>query len=370
MKKGLLLFVSATAMAISAQLPNDVLNLAPPAPRKPIGLSFEAFPFLKNNEYFNTINPGETYFGFRTQAAAVFNLQPGGKAQLSTGIMIQENYGGKTTVKPVFQLSLKSYSEWNYIFGALKSGTRHGLIEPLYNYEQTLFQPIEYGIQVRKNNNRVFYDGWLEWRQQLNPVSNRQEMLIAGQHFDYKLINGKRGFVSFPMQAILVHQGGQALNPPVNISTRINAAAGIRLGKRDTSLLAEFYALQSLDNSPNPSQPWKNGWATMTNLRIRFKRFHTLAATWWFAREFSTTTGSPVFSNVNLNNVYANSHSRSLAMLRYVYSRPILGSKIWIDARIEPHYDFQRGRTEFSHGLYVKYITTGEIKIPRIPGLF
>ncbi len=365
------MLLSCASLLLNAQLANDVLNLSPPLPRKPIGLSFEAFPFLKNNEYFNTINPGETYFGFRTQAAAVFNLQPGGKAQLSTGIMIQENYGGKTLIKPVFQLSLLSYHDWNYIFGTLKSGTRHGLIEPLFNYEQTLFQPLEYGIQVRKNNNsRFFYDGWIEWRQQLNQASNRQEMLIAGQHFDYRILQGKRAFISIPLQAVLVHQGGQALNPPVNISTRINATAGIRFAKADTSLLTEFYALQSIDNSPNPSQPWKNGWAVMSNIRIRFKKYNTLAGTFWHGNEFTTTTGSPVFSNVNLNNVYANSRSRTLLMLRYVYSRPILGSKIWLDARIEPHYDLQRSRAEFSHGLYIKYITTGELRIPRLPGLF
>jgi len=370
MKKGLLLIISGTTMVLNAQLSNDMLNLSPPLPRKPIGLSFEAFPFFKNNEYFNTINPGETYFGFRSQATAVFNLAPGGKAQLSTGVMLQENYGGKTQIKPVFQLSLLSYSDWNYIFGTLKSGTRHGLIEPLYNYEQALFQPLEYGIQVRKNNRHLFYDGWIEWRQQLNQAANRQEVLIAGQHLDYRLVQGKKAFISVPFQAVLVHQGGQALNPPVNISTRINAAAGLRIGKADTSLIVEFFGIQSLDNSPNPSQPWKNGWALMGNLRIRFKRYHTLAATWWHAQEFTTTTGSPVFSNVNLNNVYANNHTRTLAMLRYVYSRPIMGSKIWFDARIEPHYDFNRGRVEFSHGIYLKYITTGEIKIPRLPGLF
>ena len=354
-----------------AQLPNVVFNQQAAAPRKSIGLQADVFPFLKNNEYFNGINTGETYFGFRTSVAGVFNLQPGGKARLTTGLMVQQNYGAeKTQVKPVFTLALTSYKGWNYVFGALVSGTRHGLIEPLYNYEQVLTQPLEYGIQVRKVGPALFYDGWLEWRQQMNAKTGTQEMLVAGQHLQPRLWDGKNSSLSLPLQGVLVHQGGQALTPPKAISTRVVAAAGLRLAAKDTSWFLEGYGLQSIDNSPNPQQPWKNGFAFMGNAGKRLGKYHMVAASWWFAREFVSTLGNPVFSNVNLSYVYAHEHTRRLAMLRYVYSRPILGNNLWIDARLEPHYDLERGKAEFSHGLYLRYIKQGSFNIPRIPGFF
>lgn len=354
-----------------AQLPNDVFNQQPSPPRKSIGLQADVFPFLKNNEYFNSVNPGETLFGFRTSLAGVFNLQPGGKARLTTGLLIQENYGdAKTVIKPVFSLSLTSYKEWNYVLGALQSGTRHGLIEPLCNYEQVLTQPLEYGIQVRKNKPRLFYDGWLEWRQRFNADRRTREMLVAGQHIQPRFPMGKNVTLSLPLQALLVHHGGQSVNYPVPISTRITAAAGARLAGNDTGWVLEGYALQSMDNSPNPQQPWKNGFAYMANIQKRFGRYHRLAATWWFSREFISTLGNPVFSNVNLDYPYASKHTRRIAMLRYVYSRPIVGNTLWIDARIEPHYDFERAGVEFSHGLYLRYIRSGSFSIPRIPGFF
>ncbi|MBM3921426.1 MAG: hypothetical protein FJ347_09435 [Sphingomonadales bacterium] len=356
---------------LRAQLPNTVFNQQPAPPRKSIGFQADVFPFLKNNEYFNAINPGETFFGFRTSVAGVFNLQPGGKARFTTGLMVQENYGdAKTVIKPMFSLSLTSYKEWNYVFGTLVSGTRHGLIEPLYNYEQVLTQPLEYGIQVRRDNSKMFYDGWLEWRQRFNSGNGTREMLVAGQHIQPRLSLGKNTTLSLPLQMMLVHQGGQSVNNPLPISTRIAATGGLRLAGNDTGWVMEGYALQSLDNSPNPQQPWKNGYAFMANLQKRFGRYHRVAATWWFAREFTSTLGNPVFTNVNLGYPYANEHTRRIAMLRYVYTCPILGNNLWIDARIEPHYDFERAGMEFSHGLYLRYIRSGSFSIPRIPGFF
>ena len=108
----------------------------------------------------------------------------------------------------------------------------------------------------------------------------------------------------------------------------------------------------------------------MGNAGKRLGKYHMGAASWWFAREFVSTLGNPVFSNVNLSYVYAHEHTRRLAMLRYVYSRPILGNNLWIDARLEPHYDLERGKAEFSHGLYLRYIKQGSFNIPRIPGFF
>lgn len=353
-----------------AQLSNELFNLGPSPVRKPIAFQAEAFPFLKNNEYFNPVNPGETYFGFRGSAAAVFQIGPGNRARLTTGLMVQEQYGGKTLVKPVLNLTLVSANRWQYHFGALQSGTRHGLLEPMYNYEHVLFQPLEYGIQARKSSSRLFFDGWVEWRRQMNAGTGEQEMIIGGLSAEPLLLQAGRWRLSSPLQGTIVHRGGQALLPPKPISNRINTAGGLSLKTADTGLVLEGFYLQSLDGSPNPTQPFSNGWAAMANARVRMGRYHTVAATWWYGREFQTVLGSPVFSNVNEKDVYANAHTRRLLMLRYVYSRPILGENLFLDVRLEPHYDLERGRAEFSHGLYLKFVTSGGFSPPRLPGLF
>jgi len=361
-----LISIFASLQVSWSQLSNQVLNLSPEIPRKPTALSFEAFPFLKNNEYFNPIHPGETIFGFRSIAAGHFLLKSN-NARLTTGVMFQHEYGEqRTKVLPVFTLSLFSKKNWHYHFGSIVSGTRHGMLDAMYSYENALKQPLEYGIQARKSSKTMFFDGWIEWRQKLNPETARREMIVAGANLDRQLIDLGALKFSIPIQFTIVHLGGQVVQNPMPIATRMNAAAGLKLQSADTGFLLESWYLQSLDNSPNPSQPWVNGWASMSNLRFRFARHHQLALTWWYAREFSTTVGSPVFGNVNNDYVYAHAQTRQLAMMRYVFARPIIGDNIWLDVRVEPFYDFGASKLEFSHGLFIKYITAGQLRIPRI----
>lgn len=351
---------------LNGQLSNELLNLSPKLPFKPTVVSFEAFPFLKNNEYFNAIHPGETIFGFRSAAAGHFLLKSN-NARLTLGALIQQEYGdSRSRLMPLMTLELISKSDWHYHFGALVSGTRHGMLDAMYDYENALKQPLEYGIQARKMSEKLFFDGWIEWRSKLRPEIRQREMIIAGLNADMTLLKAGNLKLSLPLQATIVHQGGQVVQNPLPVVTRLNAAAGIRFGTADTGVLLESYYLQSLDNSPNPSQPWVNGWASMTNFRVRFARYHHLALSWWYGREFTTTVGSPVFSGVNTNYVYAHAHTRPLAMARYVFARPVIGSHIWIDVRVEPFYDVSASRFEFSHGLFLKYVTAGSLRIPRL----
>jgi hypothetical protein len=57
-------------------------------------------------------------------------------------------------------------------------------------------------------------------------------------------------------------------------------------------------------------------------------------------------------------------------MLRYVYSRPIIPGKIWMDLRIEPYYDVERKGVEMSQGLYFRYVEELGFSKPKWMGLF
>jgi hypothetical protein len=143
---------------------------------------------------------------------------------------------------------------------------------------------------------------------------------------------------------------------------------GLRLRSADTGFFIESYFLNSFDNSPTRTQPYDNGWASMSNLRFRIKKHHQIALTWWYANEFQTTLGNTMFGNVNLKDPYAHSGVRRLAMLRYVFSRPLAGTRLWIDFRFEPYYDFEFKKLEFSNGLYFRYISSLDFKLPKATG--
>lgn len=352
-------------VVLSAQLDNRSFRIQPAMPATKWGATFEALQFLKNNEYFNNINPGETYFGFQVKPQIHYRIS--NQVTFSTGALLQQNFGDPVFLSkalPIFNFRIVK-NNWLYNLGNIQPNIFHNLPEPMLSYENLFTQPTEMGLQAKRTTPKMNYDAWLEWRQYLNPATNRQEMIVFGQSLEERLWRPGSSVLTMPLFATIYHRGGQALNGAGHLATRVNAGGGLRWRNKDTSLLLESLIFEGLDNSPTLTQPYKNGWAAMANLRFRFKKYHQIALSWWYANEFSTTLGNTIFSNANLSNPYLNSGIRRLIMCRYVFSRPIAGNKLWVDFRFEPYYDMDYKKTEFSNGLYFRYVSTLEVKAPK-----
>lgn len=354
---------------LSAQLNNEFFIRGTELPKTKLGLTVDGMQYLKNNEYFNAINPGETWFGFQASAAAHYKIHS--SLTFSAGFLAQKEFGSSSffsKASPIFNFGLKK-GKWNLNLGTVRPHVFHGLPDAMYSYENILTQPVELGLQALRNGPGSQYDGWLNWRQMLNKEKGLREQIVFGQSLIQNLYNGKKWRLNMPIAGTIYHSGGQNLNVPGHLVTRIQAAAAIRMGRQDSSFAIEYYVLSSFDNSPTLSQPFGDGWANMVNARIRIKKYHSIAATWWYGREFVTDLGNQIFSSVNVENGYANSAVRRLVMLRYVFCKPLV-SGLWMDFRLEPHYDFEYGKAEFSHGLYFRYVKPIDIRLPKFPGLF
>ncbi len=365
-----LAIVALCSGSLYAQLSNDIFRMQPAMPESRWGTTFEATQFLKNNEYFNHINPGETIFGFQVKGLLHYRIQS--NTTFSTGVFLQKDFGDAgffTKAIPIFNFQIKK-NKWVYNLGNIQPHIFHNLPEPMLNYENLFMHPVELGLQAKRQGKRLNYDAWLEWRQKMDETKGRQEMIIFGQSLEENLVQTGGITLSIPAAATIYHQGGQGLAIPTPIATRINTMIGLRFKTNDSNFFLENLFLNSLDNSPTPVQPYKNGWASMTNLRFRLKKYHQIALTWWYANEFQTTLGNTMFTNVNLKDPYLHSGVRRLAMLRYVFSRPIAGNKLWMDFRVEPYYDLDYKKTEFSSGLFFRYVSTLDIKKPRWMGGF
>lgn len=333
-----------------------------------VGISLEALQYLKNNEYFNNINPGETLFGFQGKAQLHYRLND--KFLLSGGLLLQKDYGDPKFISHAYPL-LHFYIQknvWAFHLGNIQPHVNHELIEPMLNYENIIRQPVEYGFQATRRVCGSFYDVWLNWKQNAQKDPGRQEQIVFGQSFyTYRAIT-KRITFSNPVQAIVYHQGGQSLNLNTHLRTVVNLAAGLHLGMKfrdsGTGMFMEGFALGSLDNSPALSQPFKNGWASMSNIGFMLHR-HQVVASWWYAREFYSPLGNAVFNNFNTENPYANASTRRLIMLRYVYTKPLGNSGINLDFRLEPYYDMEVKKLEFSQSLYFRYTIRHGFRIPK-----
>lgn len=363
------LMIMACNGMLCAQLSNQFFRRGPAMPKTKWGGTFEALQYLKNNEYYNNLNPGSTLFGFQTRGLMHYRITE--SAVFSAGALLQRDFGdqqGLSRAIPLFNFELRR-GFWLWNLGNIKPHIHHNLAEPLTDYENILRIPVEGGLQAIRRSESAWYDVWLEWRELANARQGTQERIVFGQSLEKRLVKTSSYYLSLPFQNVIYHQGGQALNLNSHVRTHINVGAGLRLGRNDSLFLAEALWFGSMDNSPAPSQPYQDGWAIMGNLRLRPHPYHEIALSWWYAREFSSPTGNPVFSNVNASDVYLNRNTRRLAMLRYVFSRPVVGEKLWVDFRLEPYYDLEYKSAEFSHGLFFRYVETLQVRLPRWMGL-
>jgi hypothetical protein len=365
----LFLGILCTATA-QGQLSNRLFREGPAVSDKKYAFSFEALQFLKNNEYFNGINPGETLFGFQTRA--VFRYKIAKNATFSADALLQHDFGDPaffTKAIPLFDFQLRK-NKWLFHLGTIRPHIHHNMSEAMLSYENVMKQPAELGLQGLFAGKHLSHDVWLHWRQKADAARSSREEIIFGNSLEYFLLKTNTISLSIPFQSIIYHHGGQSLNLAGNVATRMLFSPGLRLAAADSQWVLESFIFQSLDNSQNRSQPYASGQASMTNLRWHPHRYHEVALTWWWSREFVSPIGGTVFSNVNLSNPYNTSNTRRLAMLRYVYSRSIIPGKIWMDLRLEPYYDMERKGVEMSQGLYFRYVEELGFSKPKWMGLF
>ena len=139
------------ASAAWAQLDNRAfLYRAPlgPAYEHQLRLEVQGFLFNKDNEYFNKIDPGLTYFGAQLAPRLVY--YPAGNLRLEAGMFLQKNYGTLRLrqVRPLFTLKYRQ-GPHTLLFGNLEGNLHHGYIEPMYDFERVITDRLEEGVQYQ-----------------------------------------------------------------------------------------------------------------------------------------------------------------------------------------------------------------------------
>jgi hypothetical protein len=188
-----------------------------------------------NTEFRNPFREGETIFGTAGRVQARFELSD--RAAVSGGVFGNLRFGSDTSfelVRPVLTLTVGGRRS-RFLFGTLhtpRAGTPpgpdrtgpHGLVPPLQRETLAFDRPYEAGLQWLFAGERLSHDLWLQW-QRLNTPEHR-ERLDAGARLDWRW----HRFLSLPLQAHIVHEGGQLFAAgPVRDSFAL--ASGIALSR-------------------------------------------------------------------------------------------------------------------------------------------
>jgi len=331
--------------------------------------------YFKNNEYREFHNPGETFLGtqliiglnnvnlkhkeryFREQTKS--NRPKFLNSHMNLGLLLNYPFGGnKFQVLPL--MNIQYFFKHSYFnFGSLNSNTNHRLTEALYNYEYTFTRPIEYGLEFRKFSKRMDFNSWLEFRQLAIRKTSQQEIITFGNRFNYQVIPGKHhnfGRVTLPIQAMVYHQGGEALAVGKPINTLVNFAAGLKYTSNRNYWNTEILYLGANDISPEHLKTQKNGHAIFINTSIHFNQYMGMVLSYFNSFNYSNPLGAKLFSNEYVSIYDKRTHRRQLIQTRLFYSKQIPNTPSIIDIRVEPIYILDRNQFAFSTGLYFKYI--------------
>ncbi|MGH8639870.1 MAG: hypothetical protein ACREUZ_22315 [Burkholderiales bacterium] len=199
-----------------------------------------------NTEFRNPFREGETIFGAAARLDGRIEMTD--TVGLTLGVFGNQRFGSDDAfelVRPILAMIVTGKRS-SFVFGTFPSFFEparsprpgrlsgpdrtgpHGLFPPIQRETLAFDRPYEAGLQWTFVGARVEHEAWLEW-QRLNTRDHR-ERIDAGANTRWRV----RGPVSLPLQAHVVHEGGQLFaSGPVRDSLAV--ASGIALSNRSMS---------------------------------------------------------------------------------------------------------------------------------------
>lgn len=329
-----------------------------------IYLHLNSFNFVRNYEYYNAFQDGYTLFG--TILEPQMHYKADDYLTFSVGAFLRKDFGNDGLYDSKALFSIK-YAKKNTTlqFGSLEGNVQRGFIEPLYDLERRITDPVEYGTQLKTKNAYFNLDAWIAWDKMIYKNSRDQEQISGGLKADIRALERNNHLLQFPVQFIAKHKGGQIdVNQTDPLSTVLNAALGIKYVKtfKDqmvfNTFFMEHYWVGHKDQSPLQGQTFKEGSAVWLNLGISSK-YGTFITSYWNGNNFQSIKGTPIFQSISSDIDYPDytEKERSLLLFRYAYQKPLL-PKLFLDIRLEPIIDLKSPlshKLDFSGSFFLTY---------------
>lgn len=347
-----------------AQLDNSAFLY--PLPIKPeyegqLRVAVQAFLFSKDNEYFNKIDEGRTYYG--TQLAPRLVYFPNKNFRLEAGIFLYKDYGTSRLrqVRPMFTAKYQN-GPHSLLFGNIEGHLHHGYIEPLFDFERVMTNRLEEGMQYKLQTSRVQLDAWVDWQRQQYRFSNFQEEVAGGLTSEVTAYQDSAGWRVgvVPLQFLATHRGGQLDTIATPLQTLFNFATGLRVRRKfyDSfvrAVHADGYVTRFTDYSFTEVLPYDKGNGLYLNAGVN-TRLSNIMLSYWSGNGFIAPQGGRLYQSVSstVNNANYTERRRELLIARFFSDFRLPGNVI-LTTRFEPFYDLNRRQIEFSFGAYLNF---------------
>jgi hypothetical protein len=351
-----------------------------------LNLSVHAFPFFKNNEYFNDIVPGYTLFGYQLNPELTY--QPSAHVKLRAGVFAWKDFGNRTytRIEPTFSLKYQKDS-FALIFGTLEGALNHQLIEPLFDFERIINNRQENGFQFLYQKKKIWADLWVDWLRMIYQDSPFQEEISVGFSGAYTWIRKDNFALETPLQIQVFHRGGQIGQYANNLTNWLNGAIGISsrhtLSSVNTirKIRIDAYAAWYQDFSARKVNIYAYGSGLYLNMALESKWLEVMAS-YWQANRFRSWQGGNLYQSVAVfppriniappdpdpkpvqpsprtrpiaaDTLPYRETDRELLIIRLMRDFKIMNGLVFT-LRIEPVYNLPMGTFEFSHGFNISY---------------
>lgn len=352
-------------MPTRAQVNNSaVFNRIRPADSlvKQLHLNFYNFNYVRNYEYTNNFHDGYTMYGTQLEPQLVYYVQP--HLVITAGAYLRKDFGDEQVLydaKPLFNIKY-SKNDLTLIFGSIEGNIQHDYIEPIYDYERKITTPIEYGTQLLINKDKIKLDTWIAWQKMIYRASPYKEEFMGGANADVKLAGSDKWRLSWPVQFLASHLGGQIDTlRKVPVSSLFNGATGFKLqaklGKNIHGVFTENHIAFYKDFSRDKLRTYNNGIGIWLNAGVNSK-WGSIMASYWYGDKFITLKGMQLYQSVSESLFQAGyaQAKRNVITLRYLYQKELLPS-LFLDVRLEPSFDLDNpSRTpQFNHSFFLTY---------------
>ncbi len=268
---------------LTAQPEIDTLEFALTKLQQSKTLSFNLYTksFLRNNEYFNNLYDGITFFGFNLQPYLNYNVND--KTSLSIGLYARQFFGKeKPTITELFY-RVKSMLAPNFYIIMGNLNKNHKLLEPILSYDFEYLNNTEKGLQFLYESKHYKADLWINWQRFILPKDNNREEFLLGYTSLIKVTQFNNVQINIPIQFLSKHLGGQIYINKQPIQTFFNWTIGINpeIKTNNKKFGFHFNYVQFNDASPIKLLQYTDGYGLLSNLYYSNKRFQFELGYWY-----------------------------------------------------------------------------------------
>ncbi len=325
---------------------------------KQLFLKLESSNFFHNNEHFGVIVEGYTLPGHIIQPSLLLNTSE--KFSFEAGLNLRKFYGENEILKvrPVLTAGLRFNESLKLNLGSLRANVHHKMLDALYFKERQLLKPVENGLQLLIDRPNFSGDIWLNWEQFIRDGDDFPEIFTAGLSLCQSLTKTEANWkVKLPLQAVVVHEGGQISDFDTPTQSLLNFAGGLDVTRNLNSLIKQiewfgYYVGYKDLREVNHLQIYK-GHGIYTGVSVKSKTL-SLMLGYWNVDNFIAPRGNPLYQSVSVryHDTYYSGRHLITTKAGWKYQS---GKDVSFSFLFEAYYDIPHSHLDYGYGIYLIY---------------